>query len=805
MFPFDAASGAGPAYGDAATALAVVDRGGVVTRWTAEAERLLGHRAEDMLFRPAERLAAHPGEGAGWFGREWSGRTRLRRRDGRTVQVSLRVTALPGPDATVDWLVSLLGAAQSTPAVSVAENSPFPTAVWDSELRMVWLNAALARAYGPSWPQRLGLPLEESPLYADTEQVTALFRQVLESGVPVIDHELDPRDRRWRRTYALSVFPVENARDGEPGVCSTNVDVTTSRRARERVTLLSRAGTRIGTTLDIMQTAQDLADVLVPALADYVTVDLADAAEVDEEPLARLGTTGSGAVPAFHRGGVASIREGVPESLWARGEPVYVPPRSPFLEVLSTGRSYLEPVLNTSPGSWLDDDAGRREKIVSLGMHSLLVVPMQARGEILGVTVLVRTETLLPFDENDREVAEEVVSRAALSLDNARRYTREHTAALALQRDLLPRNPSGGTALDVVWRYLPSDRRVGVGGDWFDVVELSGARIALVVGDVVGHGISAAAGMGRIRAAMLTLAALDLSPAEVLAHLDDLLARLAAEDLESKAMPTTISGATCLYIVYDPVTRLCRAARAGHPPPALVDPSGEVTLLDIPAGAPLGLGGQTYDDVELELSEGSTLVLYTDGLVETRDRDIDFGLERLRGALTQRPGAPLRDLRSAVVGTIPPGEQADDVMVLLARTRSLGPDQVREWELDADPSAVGGVRANAVRALVEWGLERLVPVAEQIVGELLANAVLHAVGPLRLRLIRDRVLVCEVFDGSLNAVRTVSAGPDDEGGRGLAIVTALAARHGSRGTPTGKCVWAEIPLPSRPTAAGGGT
>lgn len=805
MPPFDAASGAGSAYGDAGAALAVVDGGGVVTRWTDAAEQLLGHRAEDILGRPVDSLAAHSGEAARWFGREWSGRTLLHRQDGRTIQASLRVSALPGPDGSVDWLVSVLGAAESTPAVSVAENSPFPTAVWDSELRMVWLNAALARAYGPTWPQRLGLPLEESPLYADTEQVTALFRQVLETGVPVIDRELDQRDRRWHRTYALSVFPVENARDGEPGVCSTNVDVTTSRRARERVTLLSRAGTRIGTTLDIMQTAQDLADVLVPAMADYVTVDLADAAELGHEPLARLGTTGSGSVPAFHRGGMASIREGIPESLWARGEAVYVPPRSPFLQVLSTGTSYLEPVLNTSPGSWLDDDAGRLEKIISLGMHSLLVIPMHARGEILGVTVLVRTQTLVPFDENDRVVAEEVVSRAALSLDNARRYTREHTAALALQRDLLPRNPSGGNALDVVWRYLPSDRRGGVGGDWFDVVELSGARIALVVGDVVGHGISAAAGMGRIRAAMLTLAALDLSPGEVLAHLDDLLARLAAEDLDSKAMPTTISGATCLYIVYDPVTRLCRAARAGHPPPALVDPSGDVTLLDIPAGAPLGVGGQTYEAVELELSEGSTLVLYTDGLVETRDRDIDFGLDRLRRALTQRPGAPLQDLRSAVVGIVPPGEQADDVMVLLARTRSLGPDQVMERELDADPSAVGGARAHAVRTLVEWGLERLVPVAEQIIGELLANAVLHAVGPLRLRLIRDQVLVCEVFDNSLNVVRTVNAGPDDEGGRGVAIITALASRHGSRATSTGKCVWAELPLPPRSTATGDAT
>ncbi len=329
---------------------------------------------------------------------------------------------------------------------------------------------------------------------------------------------------------------MEDARDGRPGVCSLNVDVTSSRRARERITLLSRAGTRIGTTLDIMQTAQDLTDVMVPVLADYATVDLLDAADLSERPLARLGVAGDGRIPAFHRCGLASIHEGVPESVWSRGDPVLVPPNSPFLDVLTSGRSYLEPVLDASPGSWLDHDPRRRERVVTLGMHSLMILPLHARGEILGVTLLVRTENPVPFDENDRLVAEELVSRAALSLDNARRYAREHTAALALQRDLLPSHPSGGSAVDVVWRYLPSDQRGGVGGDWFDVIPLSSARVALVVGDVVGHGINAAATMGRIRTTTMTLAALDLPPAEVLANLDDLLARLGADSVDSKAM-----------------------------------------------------------------------------------------------------------------------------------------------------------------------------------------------------------------------------------------------------------------------------
>ncbi|MFJ9031637.1 SpoIIE family protein phosphatase [Streptomyces sp. NPDC102274] len=791
MCDLGTASDAGSAYGNAGAALAVVDSAGTVTRWTGVACRLLGYRAEEILGRPAGMLLASSGEERDWFAKEWSGSARLLRHDGRTVDMRLRVSALPGAEGSIDWLVSVTGAAGSV-LESVAENCPFPMAVWDSDLRMEWQNEALARAYGSPREERLGRPLEESPLYADTGQVEALIRRVLESGVPVVDHELDQRDGRRRRTYALSVFPVENARDGLPRVCSMNVDVTSSRLTRERLTLLSRASTLIGTTADVMRTAQEVAEILVPGLADYVCICLVESVELGDTPLARLGSKGD-SVPAFQVAGTASIHEDLRE--WRRGATVLVPPRSPLVEVLSSGRPHLEPFLDASPGTWLDHDPPWRERISALGMHSLLILPIHARGEILGIAVLVRTRNPVPFDESDRMVAEELFSRAALILENVRGYTREHNAALALQRNLLPSNPAGGSAVDVVWRYLPSDKRDGVGGDWFDVIHLSGARVALVVGDVVGHGINSAATMGRIRTAVITLAALDLPPDELLTNLDDLLARLAAEEADARTPPTMIMGATCLFVVYDPVSGRCTAARAGHPPPALVDPSGAVTLLDVPPGAPLGVGTGTFEAVEYELSEGSALVLYTDGLVETRDHDIDFGLNRLCRALTQGPGAPLEDLCSAAVDTIPRGEQADDVAVLLARTRMLGPGQVMEWELPGDAGAVGGLRAEALRTLTEWGLERLVPAAEQIIGELLANAVLHAVAPVRLRLIRHEVLVCEVSDCSFKTLRPRSAGPADEGGRGLAIATSLASRFGSLRTPHGKSVWAELELP----------
>ncbi|MFF3565646.1 SpoIIE family protein phosphatase [Streptomyces sp. NPDC002574] len=790
----DKAIDAAAADAGGGTALAVIDPAGRLSRWTDSARRLLGYRAEEVLSTPATDLLAEVDDLPHGFTGEWSGTVGLRHREGRPFPVGLRVSPLPGRGGEVDWLVST-----TTPDAAVlkavGEACPFPMAVWDADLRMTWLNEALARAYGTPPEQRLGLRLDESPLYRNTREVTRLLQKVLDTGVPEIDHELEQLDHYRHRAYALSVFPVADARDGRPGVCSLNVDVTSSRRTRERMTLLSRASRRIGAHLDVMQTAQDLADVLVPVLADYVTVDLAESVELGDAPLARLGSA-HGNVPAFFRAGQMSIHEDFRESLWPRGSAVFVPPESPFIDVLHSGRSHLETVLDTGPGNWLDHDPRRRERILTLGMHTLLILPIHARDEILGIAVMVRTENPLPFDENDRTLAEELVSRAALSLDNARRYTREHTAALALQRDLLPSNPDGGNAVDVVSRYLPSDAEGGVGGDWFDVIPVSGARVALVVGDVVGHGINAAATMGRLRTAVITLAALDQPPDELLTNLDELFVRL-TEESDDRAPPTALMGATCLYLVYDPVTRCCVGARAGHPPPAVIDPaSGAVSFLDIPSGAPLGVGTRSFRTVTHQLAEGSVLVLYTDGLVETREHDIDHGLERLRRALTQPPGTGLEDLCATAVRTLGDHRQEDDVAVLIARTRSLCPSRFATWQVPRDAAAVAGLRAEAVRTLTAWGLERLVPAAEQIVGELLANAVLHGLAPIQLRLIRDRVLVCEVFDQGCSMPRQHhKASPGDEAGRGVALATALSSRFGVRSFPEGKSVWAELELP----------
>ena len=396
-----------------------------------------------------------------------------------------------------------------------------------------------------------------------------------------------------------------------------------------------------------------------------------------------------------------------------------------------------------------------------------------------------------PFDEEELALAEELVARAAVSIDNARRYTREHTMAVTLQRSLLPRNLPEQSALDIAYRYLPA--QAGVGGDWFDVLPLSGTRVALVVGDVVGHGLHAAATMGRLRTAVHNFSALDLPPDELLGLLDELVGRI-DQDEAAEDSSAAITGATCLYAVYDPTSRHCSVARAGHPPPAVVRPDGSVEFPEVPAGPPLGLGGLPFETAELKLEEGSRLVLYTDGLVEDRERDIDVGLELLRTALAGAGRSP-EDTCQSVLDALLPDRPSDDIALIVAGTRALGADRVAEWPVPSDPAAVGEVRATVTRQLAEWGLDDLAFSTELILSELVTNAIRYGSGPIQVRMLRDRSLICEVFDGSSTSPHLRYAATTDEGGRGLFLVAQLAERWGTRYTPAGKVIWTEQPLP----------
>lgn len=432
-------------------------------------------------------------------------------------------------------------------------------------------------------------------------------------------------------------------------------------------------------------------------------------------------------------------------------------------------------------------------------IHSVLMVPVRARGVTLGLVHFLRHRTAEPFSEDDLLLAEEIVARAAVSVDNARRYTHERRTALTLQRSLLPERPPDLAAMEVAYRYLPAGSGADVGGDWFDVIPLSGARVALVVGDVVGHGIHASATMGRLRTAVRTLADVDLAPDELLTQLDDLVVRLDREegpdtrDRGTEAPTPSEVGATCLYAVYDPVSRRCTMARAGHPPPAVVTPDGEVRFLKLPTGPPLGLGGLPFESVEVELEEGSLLALYTDGLVETPDRDIEVGLNLLRGALADKAG-PLEETCDEVLRTVLPARPADDIVLMLARTSALDAGKVRTWQLRRDPAAVARARKAASEQVTAWGLGDASFATELIVSELVTNAVRYGDDPVVLRLIRDHALICEVSDGSSTAPHLRRARVFDEGGRGLLLVAQMAERWGSRQTATGKTIWAELGL-----------
>jgi serine phosphatase RsbU (regulator of sigma subunit) len=492
------------------------------------------------------------------------------------------------------------------------------------------------------------------------------MRRILAGGAPSADliWMLPSGSDAPGPSLSLSLFRVDDA-DGEAtGVCLVVEDIGES-WSRQRLDLLVEAGTRIGTTLDVMRTAQELADTAVPTLADFVTVELADSVIPEQVPLERIDSTDT-TYPAFYRAGMASIHSGVPEAIWQPGMPVFVAPESPHTAVRNSGIPHFEPVLEISPGTWRDNDPDRTRIIRKFGMHSWMVVPLQARGKVLGIMSFLRTKNPAPFSRVDLFLAEGLAARASLSLDNAQRYSREHATALALQRDLLPHVLRSGDAVEVASRYLPADKHGGVGGDWFDAIPMSRGRVALMVGDVVGHGINAASTMGRLRMVLNTLTNLELPPAEVLARLDELVAGLERDRPEGELTSPNV-GATCIYAVYDPATRHCTMASAGHPPPAVVTPRGNVEFVGLPPGTPIGVGLGDFLSAEIELPEGSLIALYTDGLVETRETDIDQGLDRLRTALAS-PAPTLEDLCTTVIDTMLTGQQPeDDIALLLAR------------------------------------------------------------------------------------------------------------------------------------------
>ncbi|MQA97096.1 MAG: SpoIIE family protein phosphatase [Streptosporangiales bacterium] len=611
-------------------------------------------------------------------------------------------------------------------------------------------------------------------------EARAIVEQVLAAGYPSITVTGalrlpvtpywggEPRLRGVRRPPATAAAPI------------TPTALMEAAAARERLAFLTEAGAAIGSSLDMVQTAEEFCRALVPAFADFAAVQLLDEIFTDRVFPSRRAdeTTAIRRVAVVHNDEPGRWEDVVPV-----GEQYRLPADTPFVRAMVTGEP--EVVRRSTPeitariaGRFRDRDI--TELILD---RSILIAPLIARGTVLGNFVLFRKPERPPFDELETATAQELGRRAALSIDNARLYQREVHAAAALQRSMLPRELDEVYGAPVSHRYLPAMHTQAIGGDWFDAIPLPGSRIGLVVGDVMGHGVHSAAAMGQFRTAVRTLASLDLPPARLLRQLDDLALRLGEEYL-----------ATCLYAVYDPVSRRCEISNAGHVPPVLVQPDGKAEQLELPSGAPIGVGGVPFETVTLDVRDGSRLVLCTDGLVEERGKDIDEGIDALITELTayakerRTPG----ELCDRIVRRLVRPDHEDDVAVLVTEFAGIPGDAVAAWSLEPQPTVVRQARTDTLRTLARWGLETLAFEMELLVSELVTNAIVHGGPPVRLRLLRADRLVCEVHDGGHDLPVLRPAEETDEHGRGLQLVTGLAKRWGVSRTGEGKVVWFEL-------------
>ncbi|MFF3326490.1 SpoIIE family protein phosphatase [Streptomyces sp. NPDC002889] len=785
------------------TATATVNEQGIVTGWSEGARRLLGYLPSEAVGQSAARLLADDAgeqtrpDAAGRT--RWSGTLALRHRDGHRLRRQLLAHRRTPNGPAAEWLVvSAVAGRPGTPGGEALRDwafhqSPDILAVFDADLRLVQANAGMEQALSLTEDQMRGLRLPEIAPHPVSDEAQTKMRLALQSGEPQhVEAYIRPTGISAEHGWPACLAPLKDPDGTVRAVCLGAHSRSGEYSARQQKLLLNDAGARIGTTPDIQRTAQELADAAVPRLADFAAVDLLDAPRHGGEP-----PPPAPAQPlTMARTAVRSVPGDSPPPRPAAGEKTLYPALSPVAQCLAQGHGTLYGGSDPAITRWAAQDP-QAAWIRQAGTHSVMVVPMRARGITVGVALFSRHRRPEPFGPDDLWLAEELTAQAALSIHNARRYTRERTTTMTLQRSLLPHTLPDQPALEIASRYLPAGTQAGVGGDWFDVIPLSGARVALVVGDVVGHGIRASATMGRLRTAVRTLADVDLPPDELLTHLDDLVIHLSADEAGTDDTTETAGGigTTCLYAVYDPVSRRCAAARAGHPPPAVVTPTGAVHFLDVPPGPPLGLGGLPFETFETQLPEGSLLALYTDGLLQTRDHDIDDALDKMFQALA-RPAQTLETVCDRILAAMLTHPPDDDIALLIARTRALHADKVAAWDLPSDPAVVAQARKNATDQLATWGLTDAAFITELTVSELLTNAIRYGQPPIQLRLIHtDHTLICEVFDSSNTAPHMRRARTFDEGGRGLLLVAQLAQRWGTRHAPIGKTVWAEQTLP----------
>ncbi|MFC4471367.1 SpoIIE family protein phosphatase [Streptomyces xiangluensis] len=560
------------------------------------------------------------------------------------------------------------------------------------------------------------------------------------------------------------------------------------RRDGDRLRFVGAATRRIARGIDLDEIVMGLCRATVPTYSDAILVYLRDPLPVgDERPtgpvVLRLRRTDRIPEDRDTEGFLLPALQSEPD-LGATSELCEVRPGGALAEVLRGVR----PVFADAPAARAALPELIGEELTIPGGQRAILAPLRGRRRVIGAALFLRRPDRPAFEADDLLVAAQLATHSALGIDKAVLYGREAYIADELQRTMLPETLPRPTGVRLASRYLPAAETARVGGDWYDAIPLPGSRVALVVGDVMGHSMTSAAIMGQLRTTAQTLAGLDLPPQEVLHHLDEQAQRLGTDRM-----------ATCLYAVYDPVAHRITIANAGHPPPVLLHLGGRAEVLRVPPGAPIGVGGVDFEAVELDAPAGATLLLYTDGLVESRLRDVWTGIEQLReklAATAQLTGAdhspPLEALCDEVLDMLGPGDRDDDIALLAARFDGIAPSDVAVWHLDPEETAPGKARRLARRALSRWDMEDMSDSVELLVSEVVTNAVRYASRPVSLRLLRTDVLRCEVGDDVPQLPRLRQARATDEGGRGLYLVNRLARRWGATRLSTGKVVWFEL-------------
>jgi PAS domain S-box-containing protein len=658
--------------------------------------------------------------------------------------------------------------------------SPIGGAIFDAECRYVLVNDALAAMIGLPASQLVGRSVQEvlGPLGA---RIALNLQNVMTSGPPLVNQEVVGATYAYGgrpRAFLASYFPLADGDGRLLGAAAMVSDVTDQRRTRdelsganERLSLLARVSTALASCLDAKDALTAFAHLVVPAFADHCVVDLVDE---DEPTLVRRAAL-------VHGEGLAPEREA-----WAvPGQQVVYPDGHPALVAIRSGHAVIEQVADDPDFQHIAPTPESAEYGRRVGIRSAMTAPLVARGEVLGAVSFVTSASGRVFGDVDREMGEELASRAAIALDNARIYSREQHIALTLQRSLLPEQLPETPSLETAAVYQPAAQDGSVGGDWYDVIALPCGRVGLVMGDVMGRGVHAAALMGQVRAAVRAYAAQDLPPGELLGHLDGLVRGLADDVL-----------VTCVYAVYDPVEESLCMANAGHLPPLLVTPRGAERIVQ--DGVLLGAGHHRYDQVEVLFGADATLALYTDGLVERRTADIDSRIDQLVRLLRTTDGS-LAQVCARVATLAGDSPDVDDVAVMLVRPHAGRRPRVARLELVPHAAKVRDVRHFATRTLATWGeAAQVAEPVQLIVSELFTNVIRHAHGheaEVRIERHSDRLVVA-VVDPDARPPRLTTAGLDDEGGRGLHLVAAVGDRWGMRSIPSGgKVVWCELLAP----------